>query len=86
MPGAAGAGNPGQFESARQAIFFPPSRTSGLAAITIIDVAISLNGHIHPLWVLTDGAIAGLVGLGQFWRSGIKTMTGGKGEPACGKS
>jgi chromate transporter len=40
-------------------------RTVGLAVITVVCAAVSLNKRVHPLWVLAGGALAGLVGVGQ---------------------
>jgi chromate transporter len=40
--------------------------TWGLALITGIAAAASLRERVHPLWLLAAGAVAGLVGVGQF--------------------
>jgi chromate transporter len=41
-------------------------RTLGLAAITAIGALISARTRVHPLWVLAGGAVAGLIGLGEW--------------------
>jgi chromate transporter len=41
-------------------------RTVGLAVITVVCAAVSLDKRVHPLWVLAGGALAGLAGVGQF--------------------
>jgi chromate transporter len=41
-------------------------QTLGLVAITAVGAVVSLKTRAHPLWVLGGGALAGLVGIGQF--------------------
>jgi chromate transporter len=40
--------------------------TWGLALITGVAAAVGMRERVHPLWVLAGGAVAGLIGIGQF--------------------